>query len=144
MRNSLIATTETPSGRSSKNSCPSHENVGELFEHHIHLRPDTDLHPRSQGSILRGSAGNTIRNPKFRGHIFAKGFQRSRWDRLASMACLFGVCRMKENGQKLLELWCHHGLCISNGYFECKELHKVSWRHPRSRHWHQLDQTRPQ
>ncbi|XP_078363484.1 uncharacterized protein LOC144647568 [Oculina patagonica] len=23
--------------------------------------------------------------------------------------------------------------------FECKELHKVSWRHPRSRHWHQLD-----
>ena len=36
------------------------------------------------------------------------------------------------------ELCCHHGLCITNSYFKCKELHKVSWRHPRSRHWHQL------
>ncbi|XP_022810601.1 uncharacterized protein LOC111347641, partial [Stylophora pistillata] len=27
----------------------------------------------------------------------------------------------------------------STGYFKCKELHKVSWRHSRSRHWHKLD-----
>ena len=45
---------------------------------------------------------------------------------------------MNENGQRLLELCCIHGLCITNS-FECKELQKVSWRHPRSRHWHQLD-----
>ena len=51
----------------------------------------------------------------------------------------FGVGKMNENGQRLLELCCHHGLCITNSYFKCKELHKVSWRHPWSRHWHQLD-----
>ena len=77
-----------PLQRVIKNSCPSHENVGGLCEHHIRLRPDSDLHPRSQGSILRVSAGNTIQNPKFRGHIFARRFQHSRWDQLASMAYL--------------------------------------------------------
>ena len=50
-----------------------------------------------------------------------------------------GIGRMNENGQRLLELCCHHGLCVTNTYFKCKERHKVSWRHPRSRHWHQLD-----
>ena len=48
---------------------------------------------------------------------------------------------MNENGQRLLELCCHYGLCITNSYFKCKELHKVSWRHPWCRHWHQLDLT---
>ena len=51
----------------------------------------------------------------------------------------FGVRRMNENRQRLLELCCHHGLCITNSSFKCKELHKVSWRHPWSCNWHQLD-----
>ena len=38
-----------------------------------------------------------------------------------------------------LELCCHHGLCISNTFFNTKPQHRVSWRHPRSKHWHQLD-----
>ena len=50
-----------------------------------------------------------------------------------------GISRMNENGPRLVELCCHHGLCITNSYFTCKELLKVSWRQPRSRHWHQLD-----
>ena len=50
-----------------------------------------------------------------------------------------GIGKMNENGQRLLELCCHHGLCVTNTYFKGKERHKVSWRHPRSRHWHQLD-----
>ncbi|XP_068724077.1 uncharacterized protein [Montipora capricornis] len=48
---------------------------------------------------------------------------------------------MNENGQRLLELCCHYGLCITNSYFKCKELHKKSWRHPWCRHWNQLDLT---
>ena len=29
--------------------------------------------------------------------------------------------------------------CITNSLFRTKPQHKVSWRHPRSKHWHQLD-----
>lgn len=56
-------------------------------------------------------------------------------------ACLgqHGIGRIKQNGQRLLELCCFHGLCITNTYFKCKEIHKVSWRHSWSCHWHQLD-----
>ena len=45
---------------------------------------------------------------------------------------------MNENGQRLLELCTFHDLCITNS-FHTKPQHKVSWRHPRSKHWHQLD-----
>ena len=51
----------------------------------------------------------------------------------------FGRGKINENGQRLLELLSHHGLCVTNTFFKCKEMHQVSWRHPRSRHWHQLD-----
>ena len=45
---------------------------------------------------------------------------------------------MNENGQRLLELCTFHDLCIKNS-FRTKPKHKVSWRHPRSKHCHQLD-----
>ena len=51
----------------------------------------------------------------------------------------FGIGKMNENDQRLLELCCHHGLCVSNTFFNTKPQHRVSWRHPRSKHWHQLD-----
>ena len=51
----------------------------------------------------------------------------------------FGTGRMSKNGQCLLELCCHHSLCITNMFFDSKPQHRVSWRHPRSKHWHQLD-----
>ena len=56
-------------------------------------------------------------------------------------SCLgsFGRGKINENGQRLLELSCQHGLCVTNTYFRCKDIHQASWRHPRSRHWHQLD-----
>ena len=50
-----------------------------------------------------------------------------------------GKGKMNENGQRLLELCCYHKLCVTNTYFQNKACHKVSWRHPRSKHWHQLD-----
>ena len=46
---------------------------------------------------------------------------------------------MNENGQRLLELCCFHRLCVTNTFFQNKTHHKASWRHPRSKHWHQLD-----
>ena len=51
----------------------------------------------------------------------------------------FGIGKMNENGQRLLELCCHHGLCVSNTFFNTKPQHRVSWWHPRAKHWHQLD-----
>ena len=62
-------------------------------------------------------------------------------DHEAWPTCLgfFGRGKMNENGQRLLELCCAQGLCVTNTFFKCKEMHQVSWRHPRSRQWHQLD-----
>ena len=51
----------------------------------------------------------------------------------------FGVGKMNDNGQRLLELCSYHQLCITNTFFKTKPQHKVSWMHPRSKHWHQLD-----
>ena len=45
---------------------------------------------------------------------------------------------MNDDGQRLLELCCYHNLCVTNTFFQNKACHKVSRRHPRSKHWHQL------
>ena len=50
-----------------------------------------------------------------------------------------GTGRMNANGQRLLELCTYHDLCITNTFFVGKPQHKVSWKHPRSHRWHQLD-----
>ena len=51
----------------------------------------------------------------------------------------FGIGKLNENGQRLLELCSYHDLCLTNTFFSTKPHHRVSWRHPRSHHWHQLD-----
>ncbi|XP_047476471.1 craniofacial development protein 2-like [Penaeus chinensis] len=51
----------------------------------------------------------------------------------------FGIGKMNDNGQRLLELCTCHNLCVTNSFFRTKSQHKVSWRHPSSKHWHQLD-----
>ena len=50
----------------------------------------------------------------------------------------FGIGKMNENGQRMLELCCRHGLCVSNTFLNTRPQHWVSWRHPRSKHLHQL------
>ena len=51
----------------------------------------------------------------------------------------FGIGKCNKNGQRLLELCSYHELCITNTYFGTKPHHRVSWRHARSKRWHQLD-----
>ncbi len=55
-------------------------------------------------------------------------------DHEAWPSCLgtHGRGKINENGQRLLEICCSHSLCVTNTYFKCKEIHQVSWRHPRS------------
>lgn len=50
-----------------------------------------------------------------------------------------GIGNQNENGQRLLELCAPFSLCVTNTYFRNKQSHKVTWKHPRSGHWHQLD-----
>ena len=50
-----------------------------------------------------------------------------------------GIGKMNEIGQRLLELCCHHSLRVSKTYLHTKPQHRVPWRHPSSKHWHQLD-----
>ncbi|CAE1167379.1 unnamed protein product [Acanthosepion pharaonis] len=46
----------------------------------------------------------------------------------------FGVGKMNNNGQRLLKLCTYHNLCIVNSFFKTKSQHKVSGRHPCSKH----------
>ena len=51
----------------------------------------------------------------------------------------FNIGKVNENGQMLLELCTRFSLCVANSFFDTKPQNNVSWRHPRSKHWHQLD-----
>lgn len=51
----------------------------------------------------------------------------------------FGIGRINDNGQRALELCARFQLCVTNTFFKLKDHHKVSWKHPRSNSWHQLD-----
>ena len=53
--------------------------------------------------------------------------------------CHFGVGRLNENRKRLLELCFYHNLCVTNTFLSTTPNCRVSWHHPRSRHWHQLD-----
>ena len=47
--------------------------------------------------------------------------------------------KMNENEKWLLKFCCIHNFCVTNSFFWTKPRQKVSQRHPRSGHWHQLD-----
>ena len=49
----------------------------------------------------------------------------------------FGIGNMNENGQRLLETCSFNDLYVTNTFLKNKP--QVSWRHPRSKQWHQLD-----
>ncbi|XP_076041899.1 uncharacterized protein LOC143025776 [Oratosquilla oratoria] len=49
------------------------------------------------------------------------------------------VTLINDNGQRLLEFCSYNSLCVTNSFFQTKPQHRVSWCHPRSKHWHQLD-----
>ncbi|CAB3239300.1 unnamed protein product [Arctia plantaginis] len=51
------------------------------------------------------------------------------------------VGKINENGQRLLEFCSQNLLCVTNTYFKGIFTRKVSWKHPRSGHWHQFDVT---
>ena len=134
--------TETPSGGSSRilALCMRFVNIISAYTLTLTSTPET----RNLTLTLTYEALQETRSgiPSFEGIYLLGDFNTrvgTNWQAWPTCFGHFGVRRMNEKGQRLLELCCHHGLCITNSYFKCKELHKVSWRHPRSHHWHQLD-----
>ena len=50
-----------------------------------------------------------------------------------------GTGSSNNNGLRLLTLCTTFELCITNTIFQQKNMHKCTWQHPRSKHWHLID-----
>lgn len=50
-----------------------------------------------------------------------------------------GIGKVNTNGQRLLSLCSQNQLVITNTIFKTKDIHKGTWKHPRSGQWHMLD-----
>jgi len=50
-----------------------------------------------------------------------------------------GIGQMNSNGQLLLSLCTEYDLTITNTLFQLPDIHKATWMHPRSKHWHLID-----
>ncbi|XP_065176365.1 uncharacterized protein LOC135806138 [Sycon ciliatum] len=51
----------------------------------------------------------------------------------------YGVGTMNEAGEELLSFLSMFNSRLCNTYFKKKDIHKVTWQHPRSQHWHCID-----
>ena len=133
MRNSLIATTETPSGRSSRilafhmKTLLGFVNIISAYAPTLTFAPEAkDQFYEALQETLSGIQGSK--------GIYLLGDFNARigTDWQAWPTCLghFGIGRMNENGQRLLELCCHHSLCITNSYFKRTELHQSALEIP--------------
>ena len=50
-----------------------------------------------------------------------------------------GVGNVNSSGLRLLSLCSELGLAITNTFFQLRDMHKTSWMHPWSKHWHLID-----
>jgi len=142
VRNSLLASVETPTGGSSRllvlRMKTSMGNINILSAY----APTLTSTPEAKDQFYEALEDALSCIPKSE-CIYLLGAFNARvgadWQVWPTCLGHYGLGRLNENGQRLLELCCHHGLCITNSYFAGKDRHKVSWRHFRSGHWHQLD-----
>lgn len=142
VRNSLLPTTETSIGGSERFlALRMKTSTGSVNFLSVYA-PTLTSSPEAKDQFYEALEETVSQIPRSESLYLLGDFNArvgSDWQAWPTCLGHFGVGKLNENGQRLLELCCHHGLCITNSYLKCKELHKVSWRHPRSRHWHQLD-----
>ena len=141
-RNSLLRMVEPGSGGSERLlTLRLHSTTGpvtliSVYASTLSATPDTkDMFYENLTSIIRNipSREQVVLLCDFNARVGA--------DYDSGFSCLgqFGVGKMNENGQRLLELCSFHDLCIANSFFRANSQYKLSWRHPRSKYWHQLD-----
>ena len=135
MRNSLLRMVEPGSGGAEPlltlrlNSTKGPVTLISVYTPTLSATPDTkDMFYQNLASIIRNM-------PIKEQVVLLGGFNaRVGADHDSWPSCLgqFGVGKMNENGQRLLELCAFHDLCITNSFFRTKPQHKFSLRHPRS------------
>ncbi|XP_067910435.1 craniofacial development protein 2-like [Heterodontus francisci] len=142
IRNSLLSMIEPPSNGSERILSIRLFTASGLV-HLLSIYAPTLCSPHEDKDQSYEELHNIISSIPNTEHLFLLGDFNARVgaDHDSWLSCLgrFGIGRMNENGQRLLELCTYHNLCITNSFFHTKPCHQVSWRHPRSRHWHQLD-----
>ena len=142
VRNSLIATTETPSRGSSRSLALHMKTLAGFVNIISAYAPTLTSTPEAKDQFFEALQETLSGIPSSEGiKLFGdlNAHVETDWQALPTCLGHFSIGRMNENAQRLLKLCCHHGLCFTKSYFKYKELHKVSWRHPLSRDWHQLD-----
>ena len=138
VRNTLLRSFVPSTVGSERNlSLQLHSSAGHMHMHQ-HCRPQQKSKTNST-MIWQLLSKKSLRES----HLFILGDFNARVgaDHNSWPTCLgrFGIGKMNENGKRLLEFCSFYGFCISNMFFNMKLQHRVSWRHPRSKHWHQLD-----
>ena len=142
VKNSLLNKVE-PGSNSSERLMTLHLNTTEGPATLISVyAPTLSASPEAKDEFYE-NLSSTLSNIPSTEHLFLLGDFNARVgaDNDSWPSCLghFGVGKMNDNGQRLLELCSFHELCVTNSFFRTKPQHKFSWQHPRSKHWHQLD-----
>ena len=78
--------------------------------------------PRTNKLILLGNFNARVGNQTWEGVIGSEG-----------------IGRCNSNGLRLLRKCAEHDLLITNTVFKLPNRNKTSWMHPRSKHWHLID-----
>ena len=61
------------------------------------------------------------------------------WNLWPNVLGKHGVGRMNSNGLMLLDFCTRNDLSVMGSMFQMKNSLKTTWKHPRSKHWHQID-----
>ncbi|XP_048004286.1 uncharacterized protein LOC125240437 [Leguminivora glycinivorella] len=142
VRNQLIDAIETPVGVSERimvlrlNTKSGYVTLISAYAPTLHSTSEAkDQFYNQLDEVLRGV------RPSDRLHILGDFNARVGQDNTDWPDCLgaHGVGKLNDNGQRLLEFCSKYELCVTNTFFKGKWMRKVSWMHPRSKHWHQLD-----
>ncbi|XP_046962200.1 uncharacterized protein LOC124531734 [Vanessa cardui] len=140
VRNQLINAIETPVGVSERimflrlNTKSGFVTLISAYAPTLNSKPETkdQFYDQLEETVRRV-------NPTDRLHILGDFNARVGQDTWPECLGAHGIGKLNDNGQRLLEFCSKHQLCVTNTFFKGKMMRKVSWMHPRSKHWHQLD-----